>query len=42
MIVYYHAAIPIDLYYLMATLYLEKGRTICNVMDDFAFKIPGE
>ena len=41
LIIYYHAAFPIDLYYLLANIYLEKGRVIHNVVDNFVFKIPG-
>nr|XP_039257578.1 transmembrane protein 68-like [Styela clava] len=41
MIVYFHGALPIDLYYLNATVYIEKNRTLCGIMDNFAFKIPG-
>ena len=42
LLIYYHGAFPIDIYYLAANLYLEKKRTLKNVMDRFAFKIPGE
>lgn len=41
LIIYYHGAFPIDLYYLMAHVYLEKGRVIHNVVDNFVFNIPG-
>jgi len=41
LIIYYHGAIPIDLYYLIAHIYLEKGRAIKNVVDNFVFKLPG-
>ena len=42
LIIYYHGAFPIDLYYLIAHIYLEKGRVIRNVVDNFVFKIPGQ
>nr|CAB3267114.1 transmembrane protein 68-like [Phallusia mammillata] len=41
LIIYYHGAFPIDLYYLVAHIYLERGRVVRNVMDEFALKIPG-
>lgn len=39
--VIYHGAIPIDLYYLLARVYLLKNRLIHTVADRFLFKIPG-
>ena len=41
LLIYYHGALPVDLYYLIANLYLERGRILRNIMDNFAFKIPG-
>lgn len=41
LIIYYHGAIPIDLYYLMTKVYLYKNRLIHTVADYFLFKIPG-
>lgn len=41
LIVYYHGAIPIDIYYLNANLYIEKSRTLFSVMDNIMLKIPG-
>ncbi|KAL0273456.1 UNVERIFIED_CONTAM: hypothetical protein PYX00_006112 [Menopon gallinae] len=41
LIVYYHGAIPIDLYYLMSHVFLRKNRQIYSVADRFLFKIPG-
>ncbi|AWP04698.1 Transmembrane protein 68 isoform 5 [Scophthalmus maximus] len=41
LIVYYHGAIPIDYYYFLATLILQKGRTCHSVADHILFKIPG-
>ena len=42
MIIYYHGVIPIDIYYIIATCLLEKGRVIHAVGDKFLFWIPGE
>lgn len=39
--VYYHGAIPIDMYYFISRLYLLKNRLIHTVADKFLFKIPG-
>ncbi|XP_035514800.1 transmembrane protein 68 [Morone saxatilis] len=41
LIVYYHGAIPIDYYYFLANVILQKGRTCHSVADHFLFKIPG-
>ncbi|CAK8690738.1 unnamed protein product [Clavelina lepadiformis] len=41
LLVYYHGAFPIDVYYLLANIYIEKGRIVHNVVDNFVFKIPG-
>lgn len=41
LIIYYHGAIPLDYYYLMAKVVLEKNRTIRTVADRFLFSIPG-
>uniref|UniRef100_A0A8C6ULN5 Transmembrane protein 68 n=1 Tax=Neogobius melanostomus TaxID=47308 RepID=A0A8C6ULN5_9GOBI len=41
LIVYYHGAIPIDYYYFLANLILQKGRTCHSVADHMLFKIPG-
>lgn len=41
LIIYYHGAVPIDLYYLLAKVYLFKNRLIHTVADYFLFKIPG-
>lgn len=40
--VYYHGAIPIDLYYFLSRIYLLKNRLIHTVADRFLFKIPGK
>jgi len=41
LLVYYHGAIPIDLYYLMANVILHKRRHLRAVGDRFLFAIPG-
>ncbi|XP_020566410.1 transmembrane protein 68 isoform X3 [Oryzias latipes] len=41
LIVYYHGAIPIDYYYFLARVILQKGRTCHSVADHLLFKIPG-
>jgi len=41
LLVYYHGAIPIDLYYLMANVILHKQRYLRAVGDRFLFVIPG-
>lgn len=41
LIVYYHGAIPIDYYYVMAKSILYKGRHIRSVGDRFLFRMPG-
>ena len=41
LLVYYHGAIPIDLYYLMANIILRKRRYLRAVGDRFLFVIPG-
>lgn len=41
LIIYYHGAIPIDLYYFLAQVLLCKNRLVHTVADHFLFKIPG-
>lgn len=41
LLVYYHGALPIDYYYLLATCYLHKHRLIRAVGDRFLFMVPG-
>lgn len=41
LIVYYHGAIPIDFYYILAKCILVKDRLIRCVGDRFLFKMPG-
>ena len=42
LIVFYHAALPIDFYYLFAKLWLYRNRRVRIVADKFVFKIPGK
>ncbi|XP_022910760.1 DGAT1/2-independent enzyme synthesizing storage lipids isoform X2 [Onthophagus taurus] len=41
LIIYYHGAIPIDLYYFITKVLLFKNRLVHTVADYFLFKIPG-
>ena len=41
LIYYYHGALPIDYYFLVAKIVLLKQRSINSVVDRFLFKIPG-
>lgn len=41
LIIYYHGAIPIDMYYFVASIYLKYDRLIYTVGDRFLFKLPG-
>lgn len=41
LIVFYHGAIPIDIYYLIARVCLQRDRLIYSVGDRFLFKLPG-
>jgi 1-acyl-sn-glycerol-3-phosphate acyltransferase len=41
LIIYYHGAIPIDMYYFVAKVYLKYDRLIYTVGDRFLFKLPG-
>ncbi|XP_052776723.1 transmembrane protein 68-like [Mya arenaria] len=41
MIIYYHGALPIDFYYVMAKCLLQKQRQIHAIGDNFLFSIPG-
>ena len=40
-IVYYHAVLPVDVYYVIAKCLLVKKRLIHSVGDRFLFSIPG-
>lgn len=39
--VYYHGALPIDLYYFIAKIFLFNSRLVHTVADRFFFNIPG-
>lgn len=39
--IYYHGAIPIDIYYFTSKIFLYKSKLIRLVVDRFLFKIPG-
>ena len=39
--IYYHGALPLDYYYLVAKVVLHKRRIIHSVVDSFLFHIPG-
>jgi 1-acyl-sn-glycerol-3-phosphate acyltransferase len=41
LIIYYHGAIPIDMYYFVARIYLKYDRLIYTVGDRFLSKLPG-
>lgn len=40
--IFYHGALPIDMYYFLAKFYLHKNKLIHTVVDRFLFKIPGK
>lgn len=42
LLIYYHGALPIDMYYFIARMLLFKRRHIHTVADRFMFKIPGK
>lgn len=42
LVIYYHGALPIDMYYFTARMYLRNKRMIHTVGDRFMFRIPGE
>ncbi|CAG5117786.1 unnamed protein product [Candidula unifasciata] len=41
LIIYYHGVIPVDFYYVVTAVLLEKGRHVHMVGDKFLFHIPG-
>lgn len=41
LLIYYHGAVPIDVYYLIAKICILRNRLIHTVADHFLFKIPG-
>lgn len=42
LLIYYHGAIPLDMYYLIAKIYLYKKRLIHPIGDKCLFYIPGK
>ncbi|PIK50385.1 Transmembrane protein 68 [Apostichopus japonicus] len=38
---YYHGAIPVDFYYMMASIFIKKGRAMVVIGDRFMYYIPG-
>ncbi|XP_058823463.1 monoacylglycerol/Diacylglycerol O-acyltransferase [Topomyia yanbarensis] len=41
LVIYYHGAIPIDMYYFVARVYLKRSRLVYTVGDRFLEKLPG-
>ena len=41
LLIYYHGALPLDMYYILARLLLVKKRRLRNVAATFMFQIPG-
>lgn len=41
LLVYYHGALPIDMYYIIAKMLLYKKRSLKNVVATFMFRLPG-
>lgn len=41
LLVYYHGALPIDMYYIIAKMLLYKKRSLKNVVATFLFRFPG-
>ncbi|XP_046857388.1 transmembrane protein 68-like isoform X2 [Xenia sp. Carnegie-2017] len=41
LLVYYHGALPIDMYYIIAKMLLYKKRSLKNVVATFLFRLPG-
>ncbi|XP_031327955.1 transmembrane protein 68-like isoform X1 [Photinus pyralis] len=41
LIIFYHGALPVDIYYLIAHLFFHKDRVLQAVADYFLFKVPG-
>lgn len=39
--IYYHGAVPIDLYYFIAKIVLLKSKVVHTVVDNFLLKVPG-
>ncbi|XP_026281681.1 transmembrane protein 68 isoform X2 [Frankliniella occidentalis] len=41
LVIYYHGAVPVDVYYFLSKVMLFKNRMVHTVADRFLFKIPG-
>lgn len=41
LVVYYHGACPIDIYFMIADIFIFKNRVLRAVVDRFMFKVPG-
>jgi len=41
LLLFYHGALPVDYYFLVADTYLYRGRLVQSVADKFLFKLPG-
>lgn len=41
LLIYYHGAIPIDIYYFLAKVYMHHNRVVHTVGDNFLFRLPG-
>ena len=41
LLIYYHGALPIDVYYMMGRIKTAKKRNLRNVVAEFLFHIPG-
>ena len=41
LLVYYHGALPIDMYYILAKMLLYKRRPLKNVVATFLYRFPG-
>ncbi|KAB0791702.1 hypothetical protein PPYR_12883 [Photinus pyralis] len=41
LLIFYHGALPIDIYYLLVTVFFHKDRILHVVADYFLFKVPG-
>ncbi len=42
LLIYYHGALPVDVYYMMGRLKTAKKRNLRNVVAEFMFYIPGK
>lgn len=42
LLIYYHGAIPVDIYYFIVKVLFAKNRLVHTVADHFLFKVPGK